>query len=130
MTKEVLKKNIEDMEIYLPISKIEKNLGMPKTTIQQVLNGNRNLPKKWVKILEKYFKEKLYLSKVAEHEIKVGDKVNLPQEALVTKVEKKDGANKISFDEISDKPTRIKGESGIDYSIRLSEWEKNKKAPM
>jgi plasmid maintenance system antidote protein VapI len=55
MTKEILKKNIDEMEIYLPVSAIEKNLGMPKTTIQQVLNGHRNLPKKWVKVLERYF---------------------------------------------------------------------------
>ena len=55
MPKEILKKNIDEMEIYLPVSVIEKNLGMPKTTIQQVLNGHRNLPKKWVKVLERYF---------------------------------------------------------------------------
>jgi hypothetical protein len=63
MTKEVLKKNIEDMEIYVPVRLIERDLEMPKTTLQQVLNGHRNLPKKWVKVLEKYFKEKLYLDK-------------------------------------------------------------------
>lgn len=61
MTKEILKKNIDEMEIYIPVSAIEKNLGMPKTTIQQVLNGHRNLPKKWVKVLERYFNGKLYL---------------------------------------------------------------------
>ena len=109
MTKEVLKKNIEDMEIYVPIRLIERNLEMPKTTIQQVLNGHRNLPKKWVKVLERYFNEKIY--KISENDKwvnppsdksyipKVGDKANLPQEAMVAKVENKDGATKLYFTE-------------------------------
>lgn len=63
MTQEDLKKYIDGMEIYIPIRLIERNLCIPKTTLQQVLKGNRKLPKKWVKVLEKYFNEKLYLKK-------------------------------------------------------------------
>ncbi len=31
----------------LPIYQIEKNLGMPTTTLQKALSGERELPKKW-----------------------------------------------------------------------------------
>jgi hypothetical protein len=142
MTKEDLKKNIEDMEIYVPIATMERYLEMPKTTIQQVLNGHRNLPKKWVKVLERYFNEKIY--KISESDKwvnpqkdrsyipKVGDKVNLPQEAMIAKVEKKDEATKVSFAEkritklvenstTKDEIPRLKGESYIDYQCRCIE---------
>lgn len=54
-TKEQIKKEIEEMDSYLPISEIEKRLGMPPTTLQKVLKGTRVLPKKWANILESYF---------------------------------------------------------------------------
>lgn len=41
-------------EIALPISQIEANLFMPKTTLQKALKGERKLPKKWMKKLEYY----------------------------------------------------------------------------
>ena len=124
MTKEVLKKNIEDMEIYLPISTMEKNLGMPKTTIQQVLNGHRNLPKKWIKFLEVYFKDKVYLGKETVHEIKGGDELPLPNEiAVVSKVEKKDGANKISLSEPM--PIWDRKEKWDVFVARKNKWYEN-----
>jgi hypothetical protein len=97
MTKEILKKNIDEMEIYIPVSAIEKNLGMPKTTIQQVLNGHRNLPKKWVKVLERYFNGKLYL-----------------------------GENNLRFTKIDFKPTNKEsydGKKSIILSDEMGQWQ-------
>ena len=55
LTKEQIQKEIEEMDSYLPVSKIEEALGMPPTTLQKVLKGTRTLPKKWQKPLEAYF---------------------------------------------------------------------------
>jgi len=55
MTKEEIQQQIIEMDSYLPIWKIEERLGMPKTTLQKVLSGERTLPKKWVKKLKDYF---------------------------------------------------------------------------
>jgi len=55
LPKEQIIKELEEMDGYLPISKIEERLGMPPTTLQKVLKGTRKLPKKWEAILEKYF---------------------------------------------------------------------------
>lgn len=68
MTKEQIQKEIEEMDAYLPVNKIEEALGMPPTTLQKVLSGKRTLPKKWVKVLEAYFVRK---DEVVE--LKVGD---------------------------------------------------------
>ncbi len=65
LSKEQIIKELEEMDGYLPINKIEERLGMPPTTLQKVLSGKRNLPKKWNAILEKYF--------VREPEVKVKD---------------------------------------------------------
>ncbi len=54
-SKEQIQKEIEEMDSYLPVSKIEEKLGMPPTTLQKVLSGTRELPKKWEKVLEVYF---------------------------------------------------------------------------
>jgi len=123
MTKEDLKKNIDEMEIYIPIRLIERNLAMPKTTIQQVLNGHRNLPKKWVKVLERYFSDKLYLGKADKHEIKVGDKVSLPQDAIVDKVEKNNGATTVSFSEPM--PIWDRKEKWDVFVARKNKWHEN-----
>lgn len=44
--------------VAIPTYQIEANLGMPKTTLQKVLSGQRKkLPKKWaIKLLEVYQK--------------------------------------------------------------------------
>lgn len=55
MTKEQIQKEIEGMDSYLPVSKIEEILKMPPTTLQKVLSGKRELPKKWYKVLQAYF---------------------------------------------------------------------------
>lgn len=59
MTKEQIQKEINEMDEYIPVSKIEEKLGMPTTTLQKVLKGNRELPKKWVKVLNSYFIKKV-----------------------------------------------------------------------
>lgn len=55
LLKEEIQKNIDEMDVYVPVRIIERDLGMPKTTLQKVLNGKRELPKKWLKPLESYF---------------------------------------------------------------------------
>lgn len=55
LTKEQIQKELQEMDGYLPISEIEKRLGMPPTTLQKVLKGTRKLPAKYYKILEAYF---------------------------------------------------------------------------
>lgn len=55
MNKEDIEKAISEMTEYVPVKKIEQKLGMPKTTLQKVLKGERELPKKWIKPLEAFF---------------------------------------------------------------------------
>ncbi len=57
MDKKEIKQGIENLEVYTPVKQIEQAIGMPNTTIQQVLTGSRSLPAKWVKPLRKYFLE-------------------------------------------------------------------------
>lgn len=41
--------------VICPVYQIEVDLGMPKTTLQKAIKGERKLPKKWaVKLLEIY----------------------------------------------------------------------------
>lgn len=56
-SKEEIRQQIEGMDAWIPVSKIEERLGMPPTTLQKVLAGKRELPKKWVSVLESYFIE-------------------------------------------------------------------------
>lgn len=55
MDKDAIEKAISEMPTYVPVRIIERDLGMPKTTLQKVLKGGRELPKKWIKPLEAYF---------------------------------------------------------------------------
>ena len=42
-------------KVVTPVYQIEVNLGMPKTTLQKAISGERKLPKKWaIKLLETY----------------------------------------------------------------------------
>lgn len=43
-------------KVYRPISKIEEDLGMPKTTLQKAVKGLRSLPKRWSVELKEYVK--------------------------------------------------------------------------
>lgn len=58
MKKEDIESYIAAMPKYVPVRLIERKLNMPKTTLQKVLKGQRELPKKWVKPLEAFFKVK------------------------------------------------------------------------
>lgn len=49
MTKEELLKLLENDPT--PIYQIEKKLGMPKTTLQKAVKGERELPKKWAIVI-------------------------------------------------------------------------------
>lgn len=55
LSKEEIRKEIENMDAWIPIYEIERRLNMPPTTLQKVLKGTRGLPKKWNKVLEAYF---------------------------------------------------------------------------
>lgn len=55
MTKEDIQKHIDAMPAYISISDIEKRVGMPATTLQKTLNGERDLPTKWIKPLQDFF---------------------------------------------------------------------------
>jgi hypothetical protein len=58
MTKEEIKKGIDEMEVYATVTAIEKDLDMPFSTLQKALTGTRSLPQKWHKPLRKYFLSK------------------------------------------------------------------------
>ena len=70
MNKESIEKAISEMPEYVPVRIIERNLGMPKTTLQKVLKGGRELPKKWIKPLEAYFWRKAEKKEVVPPETK------------------------------------------------------------
>lgn len=55
LSREEIQKEIEEMATWFPVYEIEKRLNMPPTTLQKVLKGTRELPKKWHNILEAYF---------------------------------------------------------------------------
>lgn len=78
MTKEQIQAEIQEMDSYIPVSKIEESLGMPPTTLQKVLKGKRELPKKWVKVLEGYFVKKVEAIPESINE----EKEELPEEAV------------------------------------------------
>lgn len=55
MNKQQIQDGLDAMPEYLPIRQIEVLLKMPATTLQKVLKGDRELPKKWDKVLANYF---------------------------------------------------------------------------
>lgn len=54
MTKEDIQKLIDAKPSYISISDIEKKVGMPATTLQKTLKGERELPIKWIKPLQDF----------------------------------------------------------------------------
>lgn len=72
--KEEIQKEINDMDAWIPVCEIEKRLNMPPTTLQKVLKGTRELPKKWDKVLEAYFMEN------KKREVKINDANKQTQE--------------------------------------------------
>lgn len=65
----------EDINVLLenvrrPIYKIEEDLGMPKTTLQKTVKGERGLPKKWAILLKDYVKTSAWISANAKDAVK------------------------------------------------------------
>ena len=171
LTKEQIQKEIEAMDSWIPVSEIEKRMGMPPTTLQKVLKGTRELPKKWHKKLEAYFvvsskpvtenndvfkspltiDESLTAEAKSEiEEVKIADSrkfaaISVPKNEHITvaygsiiNTESKppvtvqitpqeiykptpETEGKSELKEILNKPERLKGESSLDYKIRISE---------
>lgn len=45
-------------KVSVPVYQIEQDLGMPKTTLQKAIKGERELPKKWWLLLKEKYEEK------------------------------------------------------------------------
>lgn len=45
-------------DVICPVYQIEADLGMPKTTLQKAIKGERKLPKKWAIKLKERFQKK------------------------------------------------------------------------
>lgn len=105
MTKEQIQEELQQMDSYIPISKIEESLGMPPTTLQKVLKGKRELPKKWAKILDAYFVKKVDVKpdNIANKSPKMeADKTGSPVPPM---------------------PIKESGENPIDFAARKNEWK-------
>ena len=65
---EEAKKLIEALPVYKSITDLEREIKLPKNSLQQFLKGKRKLPKKWVKPFLEYFKvgDKKEVIKVVE----------------------------------------------------------------
>ena len=55
MNKTQLIEAINDMKVYKAISEIERELQMPRTTLQKAVKGYRKLPRRWLKPVADYF---------------------------------------------------------------------------
>lgn len=66
MNKEELRGLIDSMDVYMPISKIEEEVGMAKTTLQKALKyPDKKLPKKWIKPLINFCKKSELVAETA-----------------------------------------------------------------
>ena len=122
LTKEQIEKEIAEMNEWIPVSKIEERLGMPPTTLQKVLKGTRQLPKKWHKVLEAYFIPKIIENNKPENKAKIEAERN-----GTANTTKKDFKQPLLPSEMSDKPIRSNFKDGFDYSIALAEWKEKQK---
>jgi hypothetical protein len=100
MTKEEIKKGIDEMEVYAPVTAIERDLDMPFSTLQKALSGTRSLPQKWHKPLRKYFlskrdKEAIEDEKLSKELKKDPEMTEIMQE-IVTAIPAKNGKEKKS----------------------------------
>lgn len=59
MNQEELTKLLEN--VGSPISRIEEKIGMPKSTLQKALKGERTLPKEWAIKLKDFVAKKQYI---------------------------------------------------------------------
>lgn len=74
---------LDKMTKYVPISKIEACLKMPKNTLQKALSETekRGLPKKWVRIFTEFVNYKQYLT-MGKEKIQDANKQTNQAEAL------------------------------------------------
>ena len=101
-------------KVVTPIYQIEQNLGMPKTTLQKAVKGERELPKKWsLKLLETYPKEEVKI-------LDVDKSVKPPTKEGNEKIKK------MMADMKENEVPRLKGESSIEYRLRMIELNEKK----
>lgn len=112
MNKDELIKLLE--EVDTPIYQIESEIGMPKTTLQKAIKGQRDLPKRWrIKLLAKYPpKTNLQLQESQIKEKPIGGKQKDEKQSVETK-------NNL----IPPMPIKNEGEDAIDFAIRKNEWK-------
>ena len=109
-----------------PIYKLEQELGMPPTTLQKALTGGRNLPKKWALKLRAKFEPKEAvpepIPKPADNrKVKIQDLTK--QTNIVKPITGKPQSTNISIDTAH---PRLKGETSIEYRIRMAELQTKK----
>lgn len=87
--------------VAVPVYKIEANLGMPKTTLQKAIKGERELPKKWELELFKAYppKKEIKITDATEETNKVepekplgGKKSNYVIKTTQSDIEPKEGS--------------------------------------
>jgi predicted transcriptional regulator len=94
----------EDINILLenvrrPIYKIEEDLGMPKTTLQKTIKGERRLPKKWAILLKDYVKTSAWISANAKDATKppVISVLNANKQTNIVEPKKTLGSEKTNY---------------------------------
>lgn len=106
--------------IPTPISQIEKEWGIPATTLQKAIKGERKLPKKWALVVA----EKLVIeNNKPENKARIEEK----RETVMsdeTKVVMDAGQPLTEADCIPPIPTRNPGEDAFDFAARKNEWKK------
>jgi len=115
MTRESIEKSISEMDVYVPIYKIEELLNIPPTTLQKVLSGKRVLPKKWNKPMEAFFSGKTVTLKDFNKQSVTFKDLSIP-------------APTTNFTINTTDQGRLEGESSLDYKIRMSELQSQSKA--
>jgi len=102
-------------EVTIPIYQIEENLGMPKTTLQKAIKGDRVLPKKWALKLKELFpiKKEIVINELNEQANKVE-----PQKPL--------GTEKSNFTintTIPPMPQKSDFKDSYEFAAAKSEWK-------
>lgn len=101
--------------VTIPIYQIEENLGMPKTTLQKAIKGERVLPKKWaIKLKESFaLKSDVVLKDLNEQTNEV-----VPQKSSGAKK-----SNIIIDTTIPPMPKKEDFKHSVDYGVAKSEWK-------
>lgn len=89
-----------------PIYKIEADLGMPKTTLQKAVKGQRTLPKKWATDLKDYVAKKAWIvGNVKDFNKEVESEKEHRDNPLVNAARGRD-ANGVNNDEVPKETTK------------------------